>query len=147
MWWLAIEVMGVGALPLTRYVFRWLPDEGYAFAKPLGLLRSDALDRRLAGHCGQRAPTIVVIVVAFAAISWPVFGRRVDGLREWWRRERTTVIVVEVLFAVGLVAMALLRAYSADIAATEKPMEFAFLTRSYSATAFRPWTPGCPGTR
>jgi YYY domain-containing protein len=37
-WWLWIQVMGLAALPMAYRLFRWLPDRGYAFARPLGLL-------------------------------------------------------------------------------------------------------------
>src|SRR3990172_839810 len=37
-WWLAVEVVGLVSLPLTFLLLRRLPDAGYAFTKPLGLL-------------------------------------------------------------------------------------------------------------
>ena len=37
-WWLWMQVMGLAALPLAYRFFRRLPDRGYAFARPLGLL-------------------------------------------------------------------------------------------------------------
>jgi hypothetical protein len=38
LWWLAIQVIGLAALPLAWRLLRRLPGRGYAFAKPLGLL-------------------------------------------------------------------------------------------------------------
>ncbi|HFD39834.1 MAG TPA: hypothetical protein ENJ31_08345, partial [Anaerolineae bacterium] len=40
LWWFWLEVMGWAALPLAYRFFRRLPDRGYAFARPLGLLLS-----------------------------------------------------------------------------------------------------------
>ncbi|MFL5806574.1 MAG: hypothetical protein ACJ8CR_33210 [Roseiflexaceae bacterium] len=37
-WWLVIQAFGLAGLPLARFLFRALPDRGYAFAKALGLL-------------------------------------------------------------------------------------------------------------
>lgn len=37
-WWLTAQVFGLAGLPLTRFLFRALPDRGYAFGKTLGLL-------------------------------------------------------------------------------------------------------------
>ncbi|NIV30100.1 MAG: hypothetical protein GWN58_11550, partial [Anaerolineae bacterium] len=37
-WWLWMQILGLAALPLTYRFFRRLPDRGYAFARPLGLL-------------------------------------------------------------------------------------------------------------
>ena len=37
-WWLIMEILGLAALPLTYRLFKNLPDRGYAFARPLGIL-------------------------------------------------------------------------------------------------------------
>ena len=37
-WWSALQLCGLAALPLTLRLFRGLPDSGWAFARPLGLL-------------------------------------------------------------------------------------------------------------
>src|SRR5204862_3868732 len=37
-WWLTAQAFGLAGLPLTRFLFRALPDRGYAFGKSLGLL-------------------------------------------------------------------------------------------------------------
>ncbi|RME48829.1 MAG: hypothetical protein D6791_02360, partial [Chloroflexi bacterium] len=37
-WYLILEVLGFITLPIAFRLFRWLPDRGYALAKPLGLL-------------------------------------------------------------------------------------------------------------
>src|SRR3954470_16445658 len=42
-WWLTVQAFGLAGLPLTRFLFRALPDRGYAFGKTLGLLLSGYL--------------------------------------------------------------------------------------------------------
>ncbi|MCL4395237.1 MAG: DUF2298 domain-containing protein [Chloroflexi bacterium] len=37
-WWLLVELIGLAAWPVAHRFFRGLPDRGYAFVKPLGLL-------------------------------------------------------------------------------------------------------------
>ena len=37
-WWGIMEIIGLLALPLALRLFRHLPERGYAFARPLGLL-------------------------------------------------------------------------------------------------------------
>ena len=37
-WWLLLELIGLAVLPIALRFFRNLPDRGYAFIKPLGLL-------------------------------------------------------------------------------------------------------------
>ena len=38
LWWLVLLILGLATLPITTAVFRFLPDRGYAFNRPLGLL-------------------------------------------------------------------------------------------------------------
>ena len=37
-WWLSAQLIGALALPLTVWFFRRLPERGYSFARPFGLL-------------------------------------------------------------------------------------------------------------
>lgn len=43
LWWLTLQLFGLAGLPLARWLFRALPDRGYAFGKSLGLLLSGYL--------------------------------------------------------------------------------------------------------
>ncbi len=38
LWYLAVSLFGLLALPLTFRFFEHLPDRGYVFSKPLGVL-------------------------------------------------------------------------------------------------------------
>ena len=40
-WWLVVQLIGLLALPLTYRLFKGLPDRGFAFARPLGLLLAE----------------------------------------------------------------------------------------------------------
>ena len=37
-WWLLVDLIGIAVFPIAFRFFRNLPDRGYAFIKPLGLL-------------------------------------------------------------------------------------------------------------
>ncbi|HDD25372.1 MAG TPA: hypothetical protein ENF52_08045, partial [Chloroflexi bacterium] len=37
-WYVVMQLFGLVALPITRRLFRHLPDRGYGLSKPLGLL-------------------------------------------------------------------------------------------------------------
>ena len=37
-WWAALTILGLAALPLMYTLLRRLPDRGYAFLRPAGLL-------------------------------------------------------------------------------------------------------------
>ena len=37
-WWIIAQLLGWVTLPVAMRFFRWLPDRGYVFSKPLGLL-------------------------------------------------------------------------------------------------------------
>lgn len=146
-WWLTIQVLGLSALPLTRYIFRWLPDQGYAFAKPLGILICSYVLWMGAslGVVGNERVTVIAIVVVFAAVSWVGLRRRAGDFGDWWRENWVVVVVVELLFAGGLAFLAVLRAYDPAIAYTEKPMEFAFLNAIVRAERFPPGDPWMSG--
>ncbi len=144
-WWLWMQVMGLAALPLAYRFFRRLPDRGYAFARPLGLLLTSyvlwlgaslGLLRNSVG--GALFSILVVAVVSFlvyrrgrvVAGGPDPHGERVletcvpagrgraaqdPGLLAWLRANGRLVLAVELLFAGALALWSLLRAYSPDL--------------------------------
>jgi len=70
-WWLAAQAFGLAGLPLTRFLFRALPDRGYAFGKSLGLLLSGYLAWLLAmlGLAPFGRGLLVICALAVAAIG------------------------------------------------------------------------------
>ncbi len=140
-WYAAIAACGLLALPLAFKFFRHLPDRGYAFAKPLGLLTIGYVFWLL-GSLGFLRNDVPGMLLAGACVggfgAWWL-GRA--GLAElWvWLRERAAVAVaVEVLFLAAFALMAVVRAYNPDIFGTEKPMEFMFINSILRSPAFPP---------
>ena len=153
-WWLAIQLVGLVALPLTWRIFARLPGRGYPFAKTLGLLLASYLlwlgviFRLLPNNVGG----ILFAVGGVCGLSlW--LGR--DALRHdnngqrpllaWMRENRSLLIVTELLFLVVFVGWSVFRAHNPEINGTEKPMEFAFINGVLSSTFFPPQDPWLSG--
>lgn len=140
-WWAWLTLMGLAALPLAYRFFRRLPDRGYAFARPLGLLLSTYL-LWLGGSLGLLRNSVggaLFSLFLVAAISFTVYrrgqakaalcGEANPGLLAWLRSHGRLVLSVELLFAGALALWSLLRAYSPDLttAGGEKFMEIMYL--------------------
>lgn len=146
-WWLIMEVMGLLALPLSLRVFRHLPDRGYALAKPLGLLLSGYLLWIGAsfGFLSNSQTGILFCMVLVGLASFVFWQRDRGSLRSYFSQNQRVIAASELLFALAFVGWAVVRAYNPDIAATEKPMEIAFLNtilRSERFPAHDPWLSG-----
>ncbi|MHB0868340.1 MAG: DUF2298 domain-containing protein [Chloroflexota bacterium] len=143
-WLVAVELLGLSVLPLAVRLFRWLPDRGFLFAKPLGVLLV-AYGAWILGTFGilrfQQA-TIAMLMVALGALCWAAWGRetlrRLSGMP-------ATLLVSELAFLLSLAAAALIRAHNPEISGTEKPMDFAFLNALYRTESFPPEDPWMSG--
>jgi hypothetical protein len=80
-WWLAVQVVGLLALPLTYRVFKGLPDRGYALARPLGLLLAGYIFWLLGslGILRNDLGGVIAALVMLAGLSLYI-GRRELGL-------------------------------------------------------------------
>jgi len=165
-WWVVIQIIGLVALPLSYWLFRSLPDRGYAFARPVGLLLVSYVFW-LGGSFGVLHNTwggVLASLVLVGAASWWVYQRGIrkarknqetpeasngndPSLGEFLRRNRALVLVTELLFALGFAGWALYRAYSPDIATAggEKFMEAAFLNAILRSPRFPPHDPWLSG--
>ncbi|MFQ5942185.1 MAG: DUF2298 domain-containing protein [Anaerolineales bacterium] len=146
-WWLVASLLGLLAFPLTYRIFHRLPDRGYAFARPLGLLAAsyvlwlgasvELVPNNLGGAVGA--------LLALGALSlWVLRGKRGE-IKRWIRANHRTILSVEVLFGASYLVWAFVRANNPEIAFTEKPMELAFLNsilRSESFPPIDPWLSG-----
>jgi YYY domain-containing protein len=145
-WWLWMQVIGLAALPLAHRFFRRLPDRGYAFARPLGLLLTSYV-LWLGGSLGLLRNSVggVLFSIILVAIVSLVFYRRglTDdgaGLLDWLRANGRLVLAVELLFTGALALWSLLRAYSPELttAGGEKFMEIMYLNSIDRSDYFPP---------
>ena len=155
LWWLVLEGIGLLALPLAYRLFRHLPDRGYTFAKPLGLVLVTYL-LWMSGTLGILRNTwgsilFVLLLVAFGSFwlyrrnAAPRGPHESVELWRWLSDHRWTVLASEAVFTAAFVLWTAYKAYDPNIAITEKPMEFAFLNaigRSEAFPAYDPWMSG-----
>jgi len=156
-WWLIIQFFGWLALPVAFRVFRWLPDRGYAFSKALGLLLVSYLLwlGAVTGFLHNSRGGILLAILLVAGFSaWMLFRYRAPerekdtSLLDFLREHKAMVISVELLFTVGFILWAVLRAYASfkiDTAGGEKFMEIAFLNAILRSVHFPPLDPWLSG--
>src|SRR5689334_3932692 len=100
-WYLVVLIAGLLALPLAFRFFKHLPDRGYAFIKPLGLL-TIGYAFWLLGSFGFLRNDVASIVLAAALIAGiGLFRLKRPGLAElggWLRSQLPTIILIEVVF-------------------------------------------------
>lgn len=153
-WWLLAQLLGLAALPLAFRLFKWLPDRGYAFGKPLGLLLTSYI-LWMGGSLGYLHNTLGGAVFALAAaalLSVAYYVWRDDpsspSLWAFLRRRARLVLTLEALFTAGFLAWITLRAYAPDkimSAGGEKFMEIAFLNAILRSPSFPPHDPWLSG--
>ncbi|MHB1131709.1 MAG: DUF2298 domain-containing protein [Chloroflexota bacterium] len=144
LWLVAVEALTLAALPLAWWLLRPLPDRGLAFARPLALL---AVGYPLwlgssFGVLANRRNTIFLLILALALACWWRWG---PELLAWSRGRLRLWLYPELVFLVGFLVLAIMRAYAPAISGTEKPMDFAFLNaalRAESAPPQDPWLAG-----
>lgn len=146
-WWVTVQVLAALFYPLTVRLLRGLPDRGYSLAKTLGLLFPAYFFWLLSsfGFLDNNRTSIIAVILVASLLSWLLVPGAKDTLVSLWRSQRRTLILVELLFAGALSLWALMRALGPNIAATEKPMEFAFLNGVLRSDAFPPIDPWLSG--
>ncbi len=143
-WLIALEVVGLCALPLAVRVFRRLDDRGYGLTKPLGLALVGYACWLLAslGLLNATQPTIFVLVVLLAVGLWAWNGREALAVLHGQRR---LVLASEAVFLAVFGLAVAVRAYGAAINGQEKFMDMAILhafVRSDQLPAEDPWLAG-----
>jgi YYY domain-containing protein len=173
-YWLIAQLLGLAALPLARSWFGALPDRGYAFAKPLGLLLTGYLAWLLAmlGLATFGAPLLLASALGVFGLgvlmrraqadeaNEQVFGFRAAplrfGLASWsapvaWLRDGWRMVLgYEALFALALLFVALLRSHDLGFVGpnpwgTERPMDYALFNAIRQSDSFPPHDPWLAG--
>jgi YYY domain-containing protein len=151
-WWLLLQLFGLVGLPLAFRLLGNLPDRGYAFARPLGLLLTGYL-LWLGGSLGFWRNSVGATLVAVLAVAgvgvWLYFGRRDKKrtLLAWLSAHKTYWLAVELLFAVALVGWTVYKSYNPNLetAGGEKWMEIAFVNAILRSDGFPPPDPWLSG--
>ncbi|MFQ5343619.1 MAG: DUF2298 domain-containing protein, partial [Anaerolineae bacterium] len=146
-WYLILEILGLITLPIAFRLFRWLPDRGYALAKPLGLLLTGyglwvLVSFRFLRN--TRIGIVFVMLLVAAGAAYLVAQQQAE-FRAFLRHNRRVIVATELLFLVGFAAWAVYRAYNPQLDHTEKPMELAFLNAILRSETFPPHDPWLAG--
>ena len=146
-WWLISTLLGALALPIAWRIFGRLEDRGYGFARGLGLL--------LAGYFFWMGATLRIIqpsiggavlaVLALLVLSAWIARSNLRDMLDWLKENRSTVLLMEILFLLAFFVWAFVRANNPAITATEKPMELAFLNAILHSDSFPPLDPWLSG--
>ncbi|MBI4301305.1 MAG: hypothetical protein HY664_01710 [Chloroflexi bacterium] len=147
-WWLAIEVMGLAALPICFRLFANLPDKGYLWSKALGLLLISYLFWLVGwGHLLPNArSTVLVLLLLLGLVSILLLRRTHHQLKAFVAQNWRLILVGEMVFLLSFVLWAVIRAYNPEIDGTEKPMDFAFLNGVLRSRYFPPVDPWLSGS-
>ncbi len=146
-WWAGLQMAALAGVPLAFLLLKRLPDRGYAFLKPLGLLSWGYLlwiGGSLHVYPNSRI-TILAVWLVLAAGAVTLLRARAEALRGYVRRRWRYLVAVELVFAGGLAIFGILRAYEPSIMATEKPMDLAMLTGILRSDFFPPQDPWLAG--
>ncbi len=138
--------------PLAFRLLRHLPDRGFAFARPLGLLISGYI-LWLGATFGLLQNNVGGILVAMGLVlvgglAWQQStGPEEPTMWAWLRREWRYALAVELLFTAALVGWAIFKAYNPRIetAGGEKWMEIAFINATLRSDFFPPQDPWLSG--
>ncbi|MBA3826897.1 MAG: hypothetical protein H0X24_23765, partial [Ktedonobacterales bacterium] len=153
LWFIAVELLGVAALPFVGTAFAHLPDRGWALAKPLTLLLLGvAIWLPLVVFPAlpySRGWIMLVVLLFVAGNATAVVLRPSLGLRwlTWVRAHWLYATLCEALFAGGMWVMGNLRALNPQVENTEKFMDQAFLSaimRTAHLPPPDPWLAGHP---
>ncbi|MCL4370395.1 MAG: DUF2298 domain-containing protein [Chloroflexi bacterium] len=150
-WWLALELLGLLALPLAWRIFARFPDRGYGLAKVLGLLGVSYLAWLLPSlHLVPFGRLSILLGMAVLGLIGVAVLRAEGGaFRRFYLAHRGVVLVHELLFLGAFALFWFIRVRNPDLwhlnFGGEKPMEFAFLNAVAKSTYFPPYDPWMAG--
>jgi YYY domain-containing protein len=147
-WYLLITAFGLLAFPIAFRLLRWLPDRGWSFSKPLGLLISGYafwILTTLQINQNDTGGVLVGVAVLAGVGIWLGFRSGWKNIWSWIKEHQLNLIVTEVLFLVAFGVWAMVRATGPEMASTEKPMEMAFINAILRSPSFPPSDPWLSG--
>lgn len=143
-WWLALEIIGLIALPIAAHAGSNLKDRGYSISKPLGLLLLTYVSWMIS-VLGLRYSSFSVLfsAVIVSACSCIIFWKKKPLFVE-----KKYIIKFEILFLIAFAIFSAIRAYSPDIYWTggEKFMDMTFINSLLRTSQFPPSDPWMSGT-
>ncbi len=153
-WWFVILIIGLLGWPLAFSWLRFLPDRGFALARPVGflvigyILWLGATFRLLQNNFG--GILITIVLVAAIAFIWHRHQVQVGlspSMLSWLKREWRYALTVELLFNLAFISWVYFKLHNPNIetAGGEKWMEIAFINGILNSAYFPPQDPWLSG--
>ncbi len=146
-WYFTVTLLGWLTFPLAFHLFPALADRGYSLSRALGLLVWGYLFWLLTslGLSQNDAGGILLALIMLAGVSASsVFPRqassenRGEQIVNWLKDHRGLVLNIEILFFLGFVFLAFVRASNPELTSAEKPMELMFINAILRSPEFPP---------
>lgn len=145
----AVSLLGLAALPLAFALFPRLDDRGFGFARLLGLVLATytmaaILWMRLLPN-GRGLPWLCLVVVG--VLSALAIQERQREILSFLATRRRSLLFSEMVFAFGFLLFVGFRALNPEIYWGEKPMDFSILNilvRTRGLPPSDPWFAGAP---
>jgi len=147
-WWAALLVFGIGAFPVTAWLFSSFRGKGYGFAKAAGIL---AVSFVLWTLCYLQVTRftrvwIIIFLIVLFGVSWGIPRTRKAAIAALSSKTDIWQITFEeCLFVLALLAWCFLKGIRPEINGEEKFMDFAFLNslvRTDVLPCVDPWMAG-----
>ena len=148
-WWLiVVETVGLIAFPLSYALFPYLADRGYALSKTLGILLATYImwSQGSIGLIPANQFTSLGLLLLMALGSFGVLWKIRHEFVGFLRKEKASLVAIEIVFLVIFLAWTWYRSHDASITHTEQPMDFAFLNAAILAESFPPADPWLLGS-
>ncbi len=151
-YWLISQALGLLGLVWVRRLLPSLPDQGYAFAKPFGLLLLAYMAWLLAmlglAPFGRGLLLACGLVIGLGGLL--LMRRQLPTLLAWLKANWQLILFYELVFGLALSFMAMQRSYEYAGASphpwgTERAMDFAFFNAIRASTTFPPHDPWMAG--
>ncbi len=143
-WYLALFLIGLLALPICLYLFKSLTDYAYPFSRIIGL----AITSYLVWIFGSLrilpfgVPSIIVAIFIMSALSVYILYTKKVVIN---RKIIKTAVFYELLFLAVFAVLIAYKLYRSEISDIEKFMDFAFLNTLLKSSYFPPQDPWYSG--
>lgn len=146
-WYLIVTLAGYMTLPLAFRFLKFLPDRGFTFSRPLGLLMWGYFFWLLTsfGVLQNNAGGVLFALFLLAAVSAVVVRGKWEEFKIWFDSHKGLIVTAEILFLIAYLVWAVVRAANPEIIYTEKPMELAFINAILRSPTFPPFDPWLSG--
>ncbi|MEI8200036.1 MAG: DUF2298 domain-containing protein [Eubacteriales bacterium] len=148
LWWAALLVFGIGAFPVTAWLFSAFRGKGYGFSKAIGILAVSFVLWTFSylQLIGFTRFWIIFFLAVLFFVSWGIPKTRKAALSALSSKSDIWEITLEEsLFVLALLAWCFIKGLRPEINGEEKFMDFAFLNslvRTDTLPCVDPWLAG-----